>query len=830
MDRVSEILAYLEAKAAGKDATLPATEGSGDALDRIIEHLVARERRMRHDAQRIEWIGAALVALGAGVPPEPSPGDGLDAIDALSMGVDTLAEALEATTVSLDYLNDVLDSIPDAVFVTTPDGGIHLRNSAAKRMAGHAEHVDQLFPAAPGASAFDAQVGQEVVIPVSVVASTLRAGHRVYVARDISSRLALEQEVERARDEALAASQMKSEFLATMSHEIRTPINGVVGMSQLLSATELRPSQREMAAAISTSATALLEIVNDVLDFSKIEAGRLELEHLEFDLVDTLEQVLEIHALAAASAQDQLFLHVETDVPRVMGDDGRLRQVINNLLANAVKFTRDGEIVIRARAEPKKDGHVVVGIEISDTGIGIAPGQVERLFDAFSQADSSTARKYGGTGLGLAICRQLLELMGGSIAVESALGEGTTFSLSLPLRVSHAAVEPEPSLQAGRVLVVEPSSTGRAILDSHLRRWGARPTLVRYGQAALTQLQLGSFDACIVEQHLPDGSGLALAQRLCAEGRVPTLLVRSVLSRLDRSAVDALGPWGVMAKPLRPRALRRVLGRMLGGQGPAPAEIREGRRFVGRVLVVEDNPINQKVTLAQLQSLGLHADVVGDGAEAVEAFRRLPYDLVLMDVRMPTMDGYEATIRIRALEASTGGRIPIVALTADALTDQRQRVLDVGMDDCITKPATIQALVAVLERWLDAGPAPEPTQEPRPPDADTVLDAAQLEELHALAGDDAEFVSGLFQTFFDVGEQSLGSLRDALARGSATELSQRAHALKGSAGQIGARRVVAACQALEVHARQDRLEAAGSIVEELEVHLADVRQAYARLG
>ena len=538
---------------------------------------------------------------------------------------------------------------------------------------------------------------------------------RVWSFYDLTERKRLEAELAEARDRALDSSRLKSEFLATMSHEIRTPMNGVIGLTGLLLDTELSETQHQYADGVRSSGEALLGIINDILDFSKIEAGKLELEAVDFDLTQALDDVAGLVAGAARAKSLELVAYCETDLPAVLrGDVGRLRQILLNLLTNAVKFTAAGEVVLRASVrEPSVAGRVWVRLEVSDTGIGIAPTVAERLFEPFSQADASTTRQYGGTGLGLAISRRLTEAMGGSIGVDSEPGLGATFWVDLPFDVvtaDAAASELEISPIKGlRVLVVEDNATNRLVLTSQLLAWDIVADVAPDGLSALAQLRSAAaasrpYDLLVSDLAMPGMNGLALARAVkgdAALAAIPMILLSSVM--VDAQQAAAAGFSVRLTKPARRSMLYEAIVRAVT---PPAAEGRVADASVlvaaaaskGRLLVVEDNAINQAVARGLIAKLGYRCDVAGNGVEALDAIARQGYDAVLMDCQMPEMDGFEATAEIRRREGGAD-RLPIIAMTAGAMVEDRDRCLAAGMDDFLTKPVRGTALEEVLARW-----------------------------------------------------------------------------------------------------------------------------------
>ena len=762
-----------------------------------------------------------------------------------------LEQKVAERTAELATLGSIVTSSRDAIIGWDLDGTVSAWNPAAEQLFGH--HAADVLGRGPAFLPPDTRrrVGELLrsaahgeplqsyeiewvrpdgsEVPVAITVSPVLGPDRVsgisISAQDITQRRHEAAVLEQAREEALQSARVKSEFLATMSHEIRTPMNGVIGLVSLLVDTDLDAQQRDYAEGVHHAGRALLDVINDILDFSKLEAGKLVLDADDFDLRRLVEEVGDLLAPAAYAKGLELLVDVDPAAVRmVRGDHVRVRQVLLNLASNAVKFTAVGEVQIKVTSAPVDEGQVGLHVEVVDTGIGIAEADQPRVFESFSQADASTTRRYGGTGLGLAISRRLVEAMDGELGVRSVPGAGSTFWFDLRLPAADPSAQVEPDLPALgllparlRALVVDDNATNRTILTGQLGAWGIAVDVVDSAAAALDALAAARltrrrYDFAILDMLMPDVDGLELAGLVTADpdlAGLPMIMLSSA-PRLPRPVLAEVGVTRWLNKPVRAAALHDSVVRLVSAPGRRADEADGGTgRLVavtpaptrGRVLVVEDNELNQLVARGMVERLGFETAVAGNGVEALEALGREDYAVVLMDCHMPVLDGFAATRRIRETERG-GRRTPVVALTASALVSDRERCLGAGMDDHVSKPIDPDALAAVLDRWAPRpradgsaahdGPDLTVVRDDRPIDADQIEGLAELR-----TPDGGSLLATFISSFTRRADDRLEVIRGCVDRADDEALATAAHELRGSAATIGAVRVAALCAELE---------------------------------
>ncbi|MGB0099179.1 MAG: response regulator [Nocardioides sp.] len=660
----------------------------------------------------------------------------------------------------------------------------------------------------------------------------------------VAERERVQRELADARDGALAASRQKSEFLATMSHEIRTPLNGVIGLNDLLLRSRLDDDQLRLASGVQVASRALLSVINDVLDFSKIEAGKLELETLDFEVRPVFEQVASVLAESARAKGLELMVSCHPDVPEVLaGDPTRLAQVLTNLGSNAVKFTATGDVVVRATATPDARGGVLLRVSVTDTGLGVPEIDVATLFEAFTQADASTTRRYGGTGLGLAISKEIVEALGGEIGLEPNPGGGSIFWFTAHFDIPSGQAQDADDeyarrwLRGLRVLVVDDNGHNRLILEEQLVRWEVRTTVATDADTAETLVAEAlaadePFDAILLDMSMPDRDGLDLARTLAATPAYASTLRLMLTSATspDPADLEAAGIAECLTKPVLAGDLRRTLLRQLAGVDTPRSSSQHppGASSSHRVLVVEDNEVNQLVAVGLLGSLGYAAETADDGAVALEMLRETHFDLVLMDVQMPRLDGYAATRAIRSGEAD-GERIPVIAMTAAAVEGERERCLDAGMDDFLTKPVDPATLSAVVDLWIGDPDRPlRGSVRPVTADPDDVqagLSLGRLDELRDLDPGNTAYLDRAIGNFVANTPETFATIRAAVEAGDAATLKQVAHKLAGGALNLGVTAAGRTAQEIELVADTGSTDDARGALPQLEAELEQGRAA-----
>ena len=789
-----------------------------------------------------------------------------------------MADAASPVELTTAQLQGILGIADDAIICCDEQLRIVLFNDGAERIFGwtaaaaHGQNLDLLLP-----PRFRSDHGQRVnefrrsgdvarrmgerraisalrkdgsEFPAEASISKLDSGGSVIftvILRDISARVAHEQELEVAKERAEAAMRAKSLFLANMSHEIRTPLNAVIGMTSLLLNTKIDDEQRDYAETVRASSETLLALINDILDYSKIEVGKLEIERYPFDLRRCLEEAMDLISADAAEKNINLAYFIDDSVPATLiGDVTRLRQILVNLLSNAIKFTPRGEVVIHVGATQLANQPHEICFSVRDTGIGIPREKLGMLFDSFTQVDASTTRKYGGTGLGLAISKRLTEMMGGCMWVESETGQGSTFHFTITAEAAGSQLasnylqEFSHALAGKRVLIVDDNSTNRRILVKQALIWGMLPSAAASGIEALDFIRHGqAFDVGILDMSMPemDGLGLALEIRKHRTAKtLPLVMLTSVANLQDRNEHMARADFAAyLNKPIKPAALLDVLMHAMGvalfpadEQPAAPATAPLADSLPLKILVAEDNSVNQKVVQRLLAYLGYRADVVASGSEALDALERQNYDVILMDVQMPEMDGLEATRRI--IERFGGAAAPrIIAMTANALQGDREQCLAAGMHAYVAKPVELETLrnilLAVTGSADQAAPAPRQENIATP-----VIELGRIEHLRQLQdAREPTLLADLIELFINDTPQHLDTLAAAIAAGDAERLANAAHRYLSGIENLGAQRMRLHCMELERLGRSGMVAGAAEVLVALTAEFAAARASLSAL-
>jgi two-component system sensor histidine kinase/response regulator len=805
--------------------------------------------------------------------------------NSISGGMVVFFDATEDQRIHMERarLVSVVESSPDAIIGLTADFRISSLNPAAERMFGYSEaeaigqsrkllvppsrineteEISALLNRGETVRNFETvrlrKDGSEFPILLSL-APIKRPDGRILgysdVVVDITERKR-EEEIRNQRDVAEEAVKVRAQFLANMSHEIRTPLNPVLGMAQLLLLTKLDSRQREYVETIWSSGDLLRRVVDDILDFSKFATGKMSLDTCDFDLVGTVEAAVDSMAERAEAKHLELALAIDAEVPRTLrGDPNRLRQVLNNLISNAIKFTARGEVIVSVWAHESSADHAELGFSVTDTGIGIAPAAQQQLFQPFVQADASTARNYGGTGLGLAICRQLVERMGGAIEVESTPGKGSCFhftaSFGSSQRPQHSGEPGRMGLMGKRVLVVDDNASQRVILSNQLLAWHIQPTYVESGVEALTALNEAAaagkgFHVALIDMNMPGMNGRQLTHAIRANYRFAgTRLVLMLSPSADASEIKVPEEVDTLLfKPVKRVRLIETLCALTSVDTPNCihsyghfdlAAAGDGKQasaprapWPAKILLVEDDKVNQMLALNQLDYLGYQADAVDGGGAALQALDRSSYDLILMDCQMPMMDGYQTTASIRQREGQQR-HTTTIAMTANAMDGDREKCLDAGMDDYITKPVDLNILAAKLRQWLArVTPASEHAAHAASPSANShvLIDAAVISDLREISKKSGhDVLRKTAEVFFAEAPKHIAELRATIGVHDLARAAQIAHQLKGAAGCVGITRVRELCAEIEANSKKGNADNTEEALADIEAEVSGAREA-----